>query len=243
MIQTDTLLNGLQIVQDSERFMYGIDAVLLANFAAPFIYQKDSVIDLGTGNGIIPLLLSTQCKAQKITGLEVQTESAELARQSVCLNNLEERIPIVEGDLKNAAELFAKHSFNVVCSNPPYMLAEQGKNNPDMAKAIARHEVLCNLEDVIKAVDFLLATHGRFFMIHRPSRLPEIFSLLSKYKLEPKRLRLVHPSSDKNANLVLVEARKNASAELITEPPLFVYAGKGEYSAEVEKIFEGLKVL
>lgn len=240
MIQTDTLLNGLQIEQDTERFMYGIDAVLLANFAASFIYPKDSVIDLGTGNGIIPLLLSTQCKAASITGLEIQTESAELASQSVHLNNLEERICIVNGDLKKADELFAKHSFKVVCSNPPYMLAEQGKNNPDMAKAIARHEVLCNLEDIIKAVDFLLATHGRFFMIHRPSRLAEIFSILLKYKIEPKRLRLVHPAKDKNANLVLIEARKNASSELITEPPLFVYARKGEYSDEMKEIFSEL---
>ena len=237
LIQTDTLFNGLQILQDSECFMYGIDAVLLADFASPLIHKNDSVIDLGCGNGIIPLLLSKMTAATSITGLEIQAGSADLANQSVRLNQLENRIKIENADLKNVSSIFNKHSFNVVCTNPPYMLATQGKCNPNEAKSIARHEVLCNLEDVICSAEYLLATHGKFFMIHRPSRLPEILSLLLKYGMEPKRLRLIHPSSDKNANLVLVEARKNAGSELKVEPPLFVYSQKNVYSDEVQAIF------
>ena len=208
--------------------MYGIDAVLLADFAAPLIHKKDSVIDLGSGNGIIPLLLSSLCPKAQITGLEIQVESAKFAKESILLNHLEERLSFVNADLKNVASLFNRHSFNVVCSNPPYMTASQGKLNPNDAKALARHEISCTLEDVIFAAEYLLATHGKFFMIHRPSRLPEILSLLLKYKMEPKRLCLVHPSSKKNANLVLVEARKNAAPELILEPPLFVYEEKSK---------------
>jgi len=236
MLQTDTLLNGLQILQDPQGFMYGIDAMLLADFAAPYIYKKDNLIDLGTGNGIIPLLLSTVSPASQITGLEIQKESSELAQKSVALNHLEEKIKIVNGDLKDSPSIFKKHSFKLVSSNPPYMLNSQGKLNPDDAKAIARHEVLCNLEDVICAADYLLATHGRFFMIHRPSRLAEILSLLLKYKLEPKRMRLVHPDKDTAANMLLIEARKNAAPELKVEAPLFVYSGKNIYSQEMNAI-------
>ena len=221
--------------------MYGIDAVLLADFAAPFIHNKDSLIDLGCGDGIIPLLLSTLTKAQKIAGLEIQKASAQLAEKGVMANGLENRISIVNGDMKNVAELFNKHSFNVVCSNPPYMYLEQGKTNPDSAKAIARHEVMCNLDDVIKAADYLLATHGRFFMIHRPSRLHEIMLALMKYKLQPKRIQLVFPDDEKNANLVLIEARKNAGLELKVEKSVYVYSAKNEYSPQIQAVFERLK--
>ena len=155
--------------------MFGIDAVLLGEFACKGTRSGDMVIDLGTGNGILPLLMEKGCKASHFTGLEIQKKSVELARRSVELNGLTDKIEIVQGDLKNAGSLFSKHSFNVVVSNPPYALVSQGKQNLRNEKTIARHEVLCTLEDVVAAADYLLHTHGSFFMIHRPFRLPEIF--------------------------------------------------------------------
>ena len=247
MLQTDTLKNGYKIIQDTERFQFGIDAVLLADFAAREVKPGDSVIDLGTGTGIIPLLMAgrwlSACEAGvskptvTFTGLEVQKESADMAAQSVALNGLEEQIKIVHGDLKEAGRLFPRHSFNVVTCNPPYMIDEHGRANALDAKTIARHEVLCTLEDVVAAADTLLATHGKFFMIHRPFRLPEIFEALSAHKLEAKRMRLIQPFADKEPNMVLIEARKNAKRRLTIEPPLIVRNDDGEYTVEVQDIY------
>ena len=210
MEQTDTLLNGNKIIQDTGSFMFGVDAVLLSEFACKGVRTGDTVIDLGTGNGILPLLMEKGCKATHFTGLEIQKKSVELARRSVELNSLTDKIDIVEGDLKNAATLFAKHSFNVVVSNPPYALVSQGKQNLRDEKTIARHEVLCTIEDVVAAADFLLHTHGKFFMIHRPERLAQIFESLLRHEIEPKQLQFIQPFEDEGANLVLIEARKNA---------------------------------
>ncbi|MCR4900819.1 MAG: methyltransferase [Treponema sp.] len=210
MEQTDTLLNGNKIIQDSSAFMFGIDAVLLAEFACSGVRSGDTVADLGTGNGILPLLMEKGCKAAHFTGLEIQKKSVELARRSVELNSLTDKIDIVAGDLKNVATLFPKHSFNVVVSNPPYALVSQGKQNLRDEKTIARHEVLCTIEDVVAAADFLLHTHGKFFMIHRPERLAQIFESLARHSLEPKQLQFIQPFEDEGANLVLIEARKNA---------------------------------
>ena len=237
MEQTDTLKNGYKIIQDTERFQFGIDAVLLADFAAGEVKAGDSVIDLGTGTGIIPLLMAKKCEAASFTGLEVQKDSAEMAARSVALNALESRINIVNGDLKKAGELFARHSFNIVTCNPPYMIDAHGKGNELDAKTIARHEVLCTLEDVVAAADTLLATHGKFFMIHRPFRLPEIFEALSAHKLEAKRMRLIQPFAGKEPNMVMIEARKNAKRRLTIEPPLIVRNDDGEYTAEIQQIY------
>ena len=237
MEQIDTLKNGYKIIQDSERFQFGIDAVLLADFAGKGLKAGESVIDLGTGTGIIPLLMAKGCEAAAFTGLEVQKDSADMAAQSVALNALEGRIKIINGDLKDAGKLFPRHSFNVVTCNPPYMIDTHGKGNELDALTIARHEVLCTLEDVVAAADSLLATHGRFFMIHRPFRLPEIFSSLEKHKMEMKRMRLVYPFAGKEPNLVLIEARKNAKRRLTIEPPLVVRNDDGEYSVEVQNIY------
>ncbi len=236
MLQTDTLKNGYKIIQDTKRFQFGIDAVLLADFAAREVKPGDSVIDLGTGTGIIPLLMYPKTLSA-FTGLEVQEASADMAAQSVALNGLESRIKIVNGDLKNVGEFFPRHSFNVVTCNPPYMIDEHGRGNELDAKTIARHEVLCTLEDVVAAADSLLATHGRFFMIHRPFRLPEIFSALEKHKMEMKRMRLIHPFADKEPNMVLIEARKNAKRRLTIEPPLVVRNDDGEYTDEIHRIY------
>lgn len=237
MESVETLKNGCKIIQDSQKFKFGIDAVLLSHFAFSQIKQNESLIDLGTGTGIIPLLLS-KSKAEKLTGLEIQQECAQISQKSVELNNLQEKINIVNGDIKCVSEYFSKHSFNAVTSNPPYMINEHGKQNPLDAKAIARHEVLCNLEDIIKAADFLLKPHGKFFMIHRPFRLPEIFSLLIKYSLEPKRMQLIHPFADKEPNMVLIEARKDANPRLAVEKPLVVYETPGIYTSQINEIYD-----
>ena len=253
MIQTDTLKNGFKIIQDTERFQFGIDAVLLADFAAGSVHEGDKVIDLGTGTGIIPLLLAgrwkstegafdtplrgTQAPQVTFTGLEVQEASADMAAQSIALNGLEGQIQILQGDLKEADNLFPRHSFNVITCNPPYMIDEHGRSNALDAKTIARHEVLCTLEDVVAAADYLLATHGKFFMIHRPFRLPEIFSALERHNMEMKRMRLIQPFAGKEPNMVLIEARKNAKRRLTIEPPLIVRDDNGEYTVEVQDIY------
>ena len=233
MEQTDTLLNGNKIIQDSDGFMFGIDAVLLAHFAMDCIKKNDSVIDLCTGTGIVPLLLEKGVPAGvSFTAIEIQEKYAGLAKKSVELNGLAEKIKIVQGDIKNAGELFTKHSFNVITCNPPYMICEQGKNNPNDEKAIARHEVCCTLSDVCEAADFLLHTHGSFFMIHKVNRLPEIFDCLLEHKMEPKRMQLIQPFEGEEANLVLVEARKNASKGLTVCPPVIVRQSEGPYKNE-----------
>lgn len=260
MEQIDTLKNGYKIIQDTECFMFGIDAVLLADFvrfdnsgnsgskndetvrgSCGSIKRNDKIIDLGTGNGIIPLLLSGFYPANCFTGLEIQQGSAELAKRSVALNNLQDKITIIQGDIKNVAQLFPKHSFEIVTCNPPYSVVESGKQNPKDEKAIARHEVLCTLEDVVAAADFLLKPHGKFFMIHRPYRLAEIFGALYHHHLEPKRMRLVSPFAGEEPNLVLLEARKNAKPRLKLEPELAVYERAGEYTEEVKAIYSNFK--
>lgn len=232
----DTLKNGYKIIQDSEKFKFGIDAILLSHFAFNQIRNNEKVIDLGTGNGIIPLMIA-KSRANSIVGLEIQEENVEIAKRSVELNQLEEKIQIIHGDIKAVEKKFTKHSFDVVISNPPYMINEHGKQNPTEAKSIARHEVLCNLEDIISAVDYLLKPFGKFFMIHRPFRLPEIFSLLTKYKIEPKRMELVSPFLQKEPNLVLIEARKNANPRLQIEENLIVYEKPGIYTEKINQIY------
>ena len=242
MEQIDTLKNGYKIIQDTERFMFGIDAVLLADFVCGSIKKQDKIVDLGTGNGIIPLILSGLYPENEFAGLEIQKESAELAARSVELNGLQDKITIINGDLKNTEDFgkygLAKHGFEVVTCNPPYSVVESGKQNPKEPKAIARHEVLCTLGDVVAAADFLLRPHGKFFMIHRPYRLAEIFGSLYEHGLEPKRMRLVSPFAGEEPNLVLIEARKNARPRLKIEPELAVYEKAGEYTQQVKEIYE-----
>lgn len=237
MKQLDTLLNGNKIFQNSESFMFGIDAVLLADFATNAIHNDDSVIDLGSGNGIIPLLLDKNSRAKNIVGLEIQSESAKMANESVELNDLQKKIKIIEGDIKKVSEIFKIHSFDVVISNPPYMKKNSGKQNDFDAKSIARHEIFCNLEDVINAADFLLKNHGSFCMIHRPERLAEIFYFCKKCKMEPKLMRFVVPFENSEPTMVLVECKKDAKPNLKVQKNLVVYKEKGIYSDEVMKIY------
>lgn len=236
MEQIDTLLNGYKLVQDKEKFMYGIDAVLLSAFSLPSIYKGDSLVDLGTGTGIIPLLLQSTSNGKEFTGLEVQEESAQMAQKSVDLNQLP-NVRIICGDIKNVNTIFPKHSVEFVTSNPPYMINEHGRQCGTDAKSIARHEVLCTLEDVVSAADYLLKPHGTFCMIHRPFRLPEIFAALKAHSMEPKRMQLVYPFVDKEPNMVLIEAKKNAQPRLTNEPPLIVREASGEYTKQVDDIY------
>lgn len=217
--------------------MFGIDAILLADFAANSIRKNHSVIDLGTGTGIIPLLLDKNSSTKNIVGLEIQSDSAKMACESVEINNLQEKIKIVEGDIKKVSQIFKIHSFDDVISNPPYMKVNSGKNNNFDAKSIARHEIFCNLEELIVSAEFLLKNHGSFFMIHRPERLSEIFYLCKKYKLEPKVMRFIVPFENKEPTMVLVESRKDAKPDLKVLKNLVVYKEKGVYTDEVLSIY------
>lgn len=231
----DLQRNGYKIIQDPCRFCFGMDAVLLSGFARAD--KGDHVIDLGTGTGIIPILMEAKTEAAHLIGLEIQEESADMARRSVALNDLEAKIDIVTGDIKQAVELFGKSTMDVVTSNPPYMIGQHGLKNPDSEKAIARHEVLCTLEDVVKAAAALLKPGGNFFMVHRPFRLAEIMTCLSNYKLEPKRMRLVYPFVDKEPNMVLIEANRGGRSRLTVEKPLIVYKEQGVYTDEIYEVY------
>ena len=229
----DLQRNGLVIIQDRRRFCFGIDAVLLSGFAE--VRSGETVLDLGTGTGILPLLLSAKTEAEKLIGLEIQPESAEMARRSVELNGLVERISIVNGDLKDVSSLFGRGTADVVVSNPPYMTGGHGLVNPTDAKAIARHEIACTFDDVAHAAAAVLRPGGRFYLVHRPFRLPELMMVLSGAGLEPKRMRLVYPSADKEPELVLLGCVKGGNPRLKTEKPLILKDESGDYTREVRE--------
>lgn len=231
----DLQRNHYRIIQDPERFCFGIDAVLLSGFARA--KEGDRVIDLGTGTGIIPILMEAKTEASSFVGLEIQPESADMASRSVLLNHLEEKIQIVTGDIKEAGSIFGAASFDVVTSNPPYMTEHHGLTNEKSPKAIARHELLCSLEDVISQASRILKPGGNFFMIHRPFRLADIMFLLREYHLEPKRMRLVYPFADKEPNMVLLEANRGGRPRLTVEKPLVVYKEPGVYTDEIYDIY------
>ena len=220
--------NGYKIIQNPEKFCFGMDAVLLSGFAK--VKTGENALDLGTGTGIIPILLEAKTDGKHFTGLEIQEESADMARRSVSYNHLEEKISIVQGDIKEADRLFALASFDVITSNPPYMTGNHGLVNPQIPKAIARHEVLCTFDDVARQAARLLKPGGRFYLVHRPFRLAELIVTLSKYHLEPKRMKLVYPFADKEPNMVLIEAIRGAKPRITVESPLIVYQKPGVYT-------------
>ena len=231
----DLQRNGYRIIQDPDRFCFGMDAVLLSGFATA--KKGDKVLDMGTGTGIIPILMEAKTEAEHLTGLEIQPESADMALRSVKLNGLEDKISIVTGDIKEAKNLFPKASFQVITSNPPYMIGQHGLVNPHSEKAIARHEVLCTLEDVTSNAAALLVPGGHFYMVHRPFRLAEIMTTLVKYRLEPKRMQLVYPYIDKEPNMVLIEATRGGKSRLQVEKPLIVYEKPGVYTPEIYDVY------
>lgn len=231
----DLQRNHYRIIQDPGRFCFGMDAVLLSGFAN--VKPGEHVLDLGTGTGIIPILLEAKTKGEHFTGLEIQPESADMAERSVKLNGLTERINIVTGDIKEASSIFGASSFEVVTTNPPYMIGQHGISNPEDAKAIARHEILCDLDDILRESSRLLKPQGRFYMVHRPFRLAEIFSKMIEYHIEPKRMKLVYPFVDKEPNMVLIEGLRGGRSRLTVEKPLIVYKEPGVYTDEIYDIY------
>lgn len=227
--------NGYQIIQNPDKFCFGMDAVLLSGFVS--VKPEGTVLDLGTGTGIIPILLEAKTPASHLTGLEIQEESADMARRSVALNGLSEKIDIVTGDIRRADSFFPSASFDVITSNPPYMIGEHGLQNPDGPKAIARHEVLCTLEDVVSQAAKLLKTGGHFFMVHRPFRLAEIITVMAKYRLEPKRMQLVYPFVNKEPNMVLIEGVRGGKPRMTVEKPLIIFKEPGVYMPEIRDIY------
>jgi tRNA1Val (adenine37-N6)-methyltransferase len=231
----DLQRNGYQIIQKQKGFCFGMDAVLLSGFAQ--VKPGERAVDLGTGTGIIPILLEAKYDGIHYTGLEIQEEVADMARRSVILNHLEDKVSIVTGDIKEASRLFGAASFDVVTSNPPYMNDAHGLKNPDLPKAIARHEVLCSLDDVTREAARLLKPGGRFYMVHRPHRLIEIVTALKGYGLEPKRMKMVHPFVDREANMVLIEAVRGGKSMIKVEAPIIVYKEQGVYTDEIYTIY------
>lgn len=227
--------NGYQIIQNPKKFCFGMDAVLLSGFARAG--KGDKVLDMGTGTGIIPILMEAKTEAAHLTGLEIQEESADMARRSVELNRLQDKIKIVQGDIKEAGTLFGAASFDVVTCNPPYMIGQHGIKNPDAPKAIARHEILCTLEDVAAQAAKVLKPGGNFYMVHRPFRLAEIMVTLREHRLEPKRMQLVHPFADREPNMVLIEANRGGRPRMTVERPLIIYREPGVYMPEIYEIY------
>ena len=227
--------NGYRIIQNPRKFCFGMDAVLLSGFAR--VKPGERALDLGTGTGIIPILLRGKTEGRDFTGLEIQEESADMARRSVAYNHLEESVSIVTGDIKEAAALFGAASFDVVTCNPPYMTGNHGLVNPEQPKAVARHEILCTLEDVVRQTAKVLRPGGRFYLVHRPFRLAEILALLVSCKLEPKRMRLVYPFVDKEPNMVLIGALSGGKSRITVEKPLIVYKEQGVYTDEIYDIY------
>ena len=205
----DLQRNGYRIIQKKKGFCFGMDAVLLSGFAQ--VKEGEAAVDLGTGTGIIPILLEAKTKGKHFTGLEIQEEVAEMAERSVRLNQLEARVDIVRGDIREASRL--------------------------LPKAIARHEVFCTLDDVCREASLLLKSGGRFYMVHRPHRLAEIITSLKTYKLEPKRMKLVHPFADKEANMVLIEAVRGGKSMMKVEAPIIVYKEPGVYTQEIYDVY------
>ena len=228
----DLQRNGYRIIQNKDCFCFGMDAVLLSSFAKA--QKNEQVLDLGTGNGVIPILMQAKNPdAAGFTGLEIQAVSANLARRSVELNGIGEAVKIVQGDIKEASTIFGGASFNVVTTNPPYMSESHGLTNPTGHKAIARHELKCTLDDVLKASAKLLKPGGHFFMVHRPSRLGEIMSKMTACRIEPKRMQLVYPYVDKEPNMVLIEGTRGGNPGMKIEKPLIVYKEVNVYTEQL----------
>lgn len=227
--------SNLWLIQDPSRFRFGMDAVLLSAFAA--LRAGERCLDMGTGTGILPLLLSAKTEAAELVGLEIQPESAEMARRSVEMNGLGGRISVVEGDIRTASEQFGRSSFDSVVANPPYMIGGHGIVNPEDAKAIARHEVLCTFDDLVRETAAVLKPNGHFYLVHRPFRLAEIINTLYRYKLEPKRLRLVYPFADREPNMVLIDSVLGGRPRLTVEKPLIIWDAPGQYTEEVRELY------
>ena len=231
----DLQLKDICIIQKREGFRFGIDAVLLANFAN--VKKKHKVMDLCTGTGIVPFIIKGKKEPEKIVGLEIQNKFVEMANRSIKINGFNDTMEFLHGDLKDKELLKSIGRFDVVTVNPPYKLEKSGIVNPNDKYAIARHEVMCNLDNVIEACRIVLKDNGRLYMVHRPERLADIFCIMRKYKIEPKRVQMVHPNTKKPANILLVEGQRDGGAYLKWEPPIYVYNDDGSFSKEINEIY------
>ncbi|MEE8826724.1 MAG: tRNA1(Val) (adenine(37)-N6)-methyltransferase [Eubacteriales bacterium] len=239
MLRLDDLQNGYSIWQDPDLFCFGIDAVLLAHY--PALKKHDRILDMGTGFAPVPLILEAENKKRglgaSITGLEIQERAAEIARKSVVYNHVGDDVRIITGDIRTAPADLGAASFTLITCNPPYMAAGDGIIGSDEARAIARTEMKCTLHDVVSSAGRLLVPGGRFAMIHRPFRLPEIFSEMQEVGLSPKRMRLVFPYADAEPSMVLVEAMRGGRPYLRCDAPLVVHNRDRSYTDEILKIY------
>ena len=232
----DLELKGLKIIQNKEGFCFGIDSVLLSDFAKN-IKNNSLVLDLGTGTGIIPILLCGKTNLKKVIGVEVQEKIAEMAKRSIKLNNLEARFHVINENILNLKNIYQNQTFDVVVTNPPYKKKNSGIINENHEKLISRHEIEANLEDFIKVSKDLLKDKGEFYMVHRPERLVDILSIMRKEKLEPKVLRMVYSNKNKEPKLVLIKGIKNAKPFLKVEKNLYIYDENGNYTDEILEIY------
>lgn len=232
----DLELNNLKIIQNNNGFCFGIDSVLLSDFAKD-IRNNSKVIDLGTGTGILGILLCAKTNLDKIYGIEIQKEVSEMAKRSIILNNLEDKFEIINDNIKNLNKYFEDNTFDAIVSNPPYKKDNTGIKNESEQKLISRHEITASLEDFVSISSIMLKNNGSLYIVHRPERLSDLLYLLRKYHLEPKRLRMVQSYNDSNPKLVLVKATKNAKSFLNIEKPLIVYHHDGTYTDEIFKIY------
>ena len=232
----DLELNNLKIIQNNNGFKFGIDSILLSDFAKKI--KKDSIVlDIGTGTGIISILLSAKTEANKIIGIEIQREVADMAKRSVILNKLENKIEILNDDINNIEKYFENNYFDVIVTNPPYQKNNTGLKSENEKNLISRHEIKCTLEDIIKKSFKILKDKGEFYMVHRPERLVDIMYLMRKNKIEPKELRFVYPKISDKPNLILIKGIKNAKQFLKVEKPLIIYNEEGIYTKEVLSIY------
>lgn len=233
----DLEYKGLKIIQNKDGFCFGVDSVLLSDYAKK-IKNKTKVIDIGTGTGIISLLLCKKTNLSKIIGIEIQEDVAEMANRSIKLNNLEDKFEIININIKNVFDILEPHSFDVVVTNPPYKKVDTGVKSVERKQLISRHEVECTLEDIIEKGSKLLKDLGEFYMVHRAERLADIMCLLRKYKLEPKNIRFVHSKADEKPSLILVRAVRGAKEFLKIDKPLVIYKENGEYTDEILEIYD-----
>ncbi len=232
----DLEFKNLKIIQNKDGFCFGIDSVLLSDFAKNI--KKDSmVLDLGTGTGIIPILLCGKTKLKKVTGIELQEEVAKMAKKSIKLNNLEDKFNVINENILNLNKIYENQTFDVIVSNPPYKKKDTGITNENEKKIISRHEISASLEYFIKISKDLLKDKGEFYMVHRPERLVDIFELMRKYKIEPKILKMVYSYKNKEPKLILIKGVKNAKPFLKVESNLYIYEDTGKYTKEILKIY------
>ena len=232
----DLEFNGLKIIQNKDGFCFGIDSVLLSDFSRD-LPKNTTALDLGTGTGILGILLCGKTNLSKIYGIEIQKDVADMAKRSIELNNLTNKFEIINDDIKNLSNHFQNNSFDAIISNPPYKKDNCGIKNESETKLISRHEITASLEDFISISSKLLKNNCSLYMVHRPERLSDLFYLLKKYKLEPKKLRIVQSYYDSKPKLILVKATKNAKSFLNIEKPLIIYNKDGSYTDEIYEIY------